>query len=96
MGQVVVFRISPLCVIFSSISDSIQFLEDPLHHRVKANQEDYEKLSTDIFKAMNLVNETNPETTVIVSRYQLSQDSIDFNNYVRDFWTQGMPYTQSF
>ncbi len=39
-------------------------------------------------------NNVSPEQSLqeIISKDQLSQDSIDFNLFVRSFWTSGMPY----
>ena len=69
--------------------------EDPLLFQ-KANKQDYEILTQNVFKAMKLVNEQVEGSQEVISRFELSQDSLDFNNFVRDFWTQGYPYTQSF
>lgn len=69
--------------------------EDPLFFQ-KADKEDYEKLTTDILKAIKMVNQEAEGSPEVISKYDLSQESIDFNNFVRDFWTQGQPYYYSF
>lgn len=69
--------------------------DDPLIFQ-KANKEDYEILTQDVFKAMKMVNEQVEGSQEVISRYDLSLDSIEFNDFVRDFWTQGYPYTQPF
>jgi len=69
--------------------------QDPLLFQ-KSNKEEYEKLTSNIIKAMKQVNETNQGTEQLISKYDLTQDSIDFNNFVRNFWTQGYPYAQPF
>jgi len=69
--------------------------KDPLIFQ-KADREEYERITSSILKATKLVNDTVEGTPEIISRFDLSQDSIDFNNFVRDFWTQGQPYTEPF
>lgn len=62
----------------------------------KTNKSDYEKLTGDIIKAMQIVNQKVEGSQEVITKYQLTQESIDFNNFVRNFWTQGFPYSQPF
>ncbi len=62
----------------------------------KTNKSDFEKLTSDILKAMSIVNQQVEGSQEIITKYALAKESIDFNNFVRDFWTQGFPYSQPF
>lgn len=69
--------------------------EDPLLFE-KANKEKYEKLTADIFNAMDMLNQEVEGSEEVMSKFDLAQDSIDFNNFVRNFWTQGQLNTFAF
>jgi hypothetical protein len=61
---------------------------------IKLVGEEFEETATKLINtyqnAINDVEET--ELSEIISVTQLEQNSIDFNNFVRDFWTLGQPY----
>ena len=69
--------------------------EDPLLFK-KANKEEYEELTANILEAIKYASRETKYFPEVISRYDLSQESISFNNFVRDFWTQGFPYTEPF
>lgn len=68
--------------------------DGPLYRKV--TKDEYVLMTDKLFKAMDIVNANLDKPVKVLSRYDLSQDSIDFNIFVRDFWTQGYPFTQPF
>lgn len=64
----------------------------PFIRKLEGNQ--FDQIAKIIIEASNSVNDTTPnyETESIISKYQLVQDSIDFNQFVRQFWTHDFPY----
>jgi hypothetical protein len=72
--------------------------EAPFFRRLPTNE--YEEAvkplidaSIEIAKDQNNVPEDSWEDQVFMRYSELDQDSKDFNDFVRDFWTHGRPYT---
>jgi len=60
----------------------------------KLADEEYDRVADIIIKANNSIieNVKDSEMVEIISVNQLTEDSIDFNLFVRNFWTLGFPY----
>lgn len=68
---------------------------DPLLFE-KADRENYERLTSKIIEEIQIMSQEVEGSTELISKYDLAQESIDFNIFVRDFWTQGSPYFDPF
>jgi hypothetical protein len=62
----------------------------------KLSKDEYVEKVEDIINAMNMVNDLVEDTEVVISRFDLDEDSITFNVAVRDFLTRGSMYTYPF
>lgn len=72
--------------------------EDSMPAFRKVTEKDkYEIYTSGFIQAIGDLSDKHPDAyEKMISRYDLTQDSIDFNLFVRDFWTSGNPYEEPF